>query len=83
METLHIGHKLAEVDLKLRGPGQIFGTTQHGFLDLKVASISDLPMIQRVRREAQRLFKQDPEFKRYSLLKEKLKRFTISQVEPD
>ena len=83
MEKLYIGHKLAEVDLKLRGPGQIFGTAQHGFLDLKVASLSDLGMIQRARRAAQRLFRQDPDLKQYPPLKEKLKELTISQVEPD
>ena len=83
MEKLYIGHKLAEVDLKLRGPGQIFGTTQHGFLELKVASLSDLDIIQKARKATREIFNHDPELKKHPLLKQKLKEFTISQVEPD
>jgi len=36
METLYSGAQLAELDLKLRGPGQIFGTSQHGRQVLKL-----------------------------------------------
>ena len=35
------GFYLAEVDLKLRGPGEIYGSLQHGALDLRIASLSD------------------------------------------
>ena len=41
------GFHLAEVDLKLRGPGEIYGALQHGALDLRIASLSDTRLIHR------------------------------------
>lgn len=49
---IDLGFKLAEVDLKLRGPGEVLGTKQHGHLKLKVADITNLGLIESARREA-------------------------------
>jgi len=49
METYHNGLKLAEIDLELRGPGQIFGTRQHGIGELKFAKITDIALIEKTR----------------------------------
>lgn len=49
LEKTHLGIELAEIDLKLRGPGEIYGTKQHGFPDLRVASFSDISLIQKTR----------------------------------
>ncbi len=49
MEKTFLGMKLAELDLKLRGPGEIYGTKQHGFPDLRVASFTDLNLIKKSR----------------------------------
>jgi ATP-dependent DNA helicase RecG len=44
------GFHLAEVDLELRGPGEIYGTLQHGVLDLRIANISDTRTIETAQR---------------------------------
>jgi ATP-dependent DNA helicase RecG len=52
------GFELAELDLKLRGPGEIFGTAQHGFPELTVASWQDAELIKDSRDLAEKVFKQ-------------------------
>jgi ATP-dependent DNA helicase RecG len=54
------GFILAERDLEQRGPGQFLGTRQSGFSELKVATLSDMHLIEKARRYAQMLFEQDP-----------------------
>lgn len=46
------GFYLAEVDLKMRGPGEIYGALQHGALDLRIASLSDTKLIAKARKDA-------------------------------
>ena len=47
------GFKLAEEDLRLRGPGQFFGDMQHGLPDLKVASVwEDMDILTEARQAA-------------------------------
>ncbi len=45
LERMSDGFKLAELDLELRGPGAIYGTMQHGALDLRVAKLTDTHLI--------------------------------------
>ncbi len=47
------GNKLAEEDLKIRGPGDIYGTKQHGFIDLKIASFSNYQLIEETKKAAE------------------------------
>jgi len=47
LEKLHNGLQLAEIDLKFRGPGQRFGTAQHGKWDLKIASFDNLELVEK------------------------------------
>jgi len=53
LEKTNIGMELAEIDLASRGPGEIYGTKQHGFFNLKVASYTDIELIKKTRKYAQ------------------------------
>jgi ATP-dependent DNA helicase RecG len=58
------GFKIAEIDLKLRGPGDIFGTKQSGFPDLKYTNIlEDSELILEAKQTAFELIKNDPNLK--------------------
>jgi ATP-dependent DNA helicase RecG len=58
------GFELAEEDLKLRGPGEFFGTRQSGLPDIKLARLSDARLLEMARNEAKSLFEEDPELDR-------------------
>jgi ATP-dependent DNA helicase RecG len=56
------GFKISEVDLQLRGPGDMEGTMQSGVLDLRIASITeDKELLETVRKEAQKILENDNE----------------------
>jgi ATP-dependent DNA helicase RecG len=61
METVDNGFELAEHDLRLRGPGEYFGTRQSGLPDLRVAKLTDIEMIRATRDEATATLKDDPD----------------------
>jgi len=69
------GFKLAEMDLKLRGPGEVYGQKQSGLPDLKMASLTDYATLKKARSEAEKLLKIDSDLKNYSLLKNELAKF--------
>lgn len=52
IEKNNDGFYLAEVDLKLRGPGEIYGRAQHGALNLQIATLADSKMIARAQNQA-------------------------------
>ena len=83
MEKTHIGAQLAELDLKLRGPGEIFGARQHGFTNLKIASMTDFDLIEKTRMAAKKILKKNPGLKKFSPLQRKLKKHTIKKIAPD
>jgi ATP-dependent DNA helicase RecG len=56
------GFTLAEQDFRLRGPGDLFGTQQHGLPPLRIADLTrDAAVVEEARQEAQRLVATDPE----------------------
>jgi ATP-dependent DNA helicase RecG len=63
IETTQDGFKLADEDLKLRGPGEFFGTRQSGLPDLRMAKLSDTKLLETARNEALKLFETDPDLK--------------------
>ncbi len=61
MERSNDGFEIAEHDLKLRGPGELLSTRQHGMPDLKIASIiDDFDLLQMARKDAFELVERDP-----------------------
>jgi len=69
------GFKIAEDDLRMRGPGEFFGTRQSGLPDLRAANIiRDADLLEQARTEAFELIQQDPKISQYPLLKESVKR---------
>jgi ATP-dependent DNA helicase RecG len=60
LEHISDGFRLAEEDLKLRGPGDYLGTRQSGLPSLRVAQITDHDILSLARREASRLLDTDP-----------------------
>jgi len=76
------GFLLAEKDLKLRGPGEFFGTRQWGMLNLKIADlIKDAQVLYLARKEAFQLVRKDPELKNYPQLWEEISRRFIQQLD--
>lgn len=69
------GFHLAEVDLKLRGPGEIYGSLQHGALDLNIATFSDTKLIYRARRDVEELLKNPENMVKYSELMAGIKKY--------
>lgn len=63
------GFKLAELDLELRGPGAIYGTYQHGVLDLRMVNLTDTKLIAEARQAANETIKHDPNLLQYPGLK--------------
>lgn len=78
MVSTNDGFEIAEVDLKLRGPGDIMGTQQSGVLNLKIADIvRDNDILKTARYHAMKVLKEDPTLK---LEKNKVIRYTYSQL---
>ncbi|HSX01463.1 MAG TPA: ATP-dependent DNA helicase RecG, partial [Candidatus Saccharimonas sp.] len=59
LEKSQDGFRLAQIDLEIRGPGQIYGRRQHGALDLQLADIGDTKLISAARASALK-FLSDP-----------------------
>lgn len=69
MQSTCDGFIIAEEDLKIRGPGEFFGTRQSGMPDLKIADIiRDAKIVQLARDEAQKIIRQDPGLRTPELL---------------
>jgi ATP-dependent DNA helicase RecG len=73
LKTAKNGFELAELDLSLRGAGELGGTKQWGITDLGMEAIKNIKMVEAARLEATRLIDLDPELVKYPLLKAKVK----------
>ncbi|MFA6257274.1 MAG: ATP-dependent DNA helicase RecG [Candidatus Paceibacterota bacterium] len=72
LKTAKNGFELAELDLSLRGAGELGGTKQWGITDLGMEAIKNIKMVEAARTEAIALIEKDPELKNYPLLKKKV-----------
>lgn len=73
LESSSDGFKLAEYDLELRGPGAIYGTLQHGQLDLRIAKLTDTKLIAAARKRAQEFIDRGESLLEYKELHERVK----------
>jgi ATP-dependent DNA helicase RecG len=72
LKTAKNGFELAELDLTLRGAGELGGIKQWGITDLGMEAIKNIKMVEAARTEAVRLIAEDPELINYPLLKQKV-----------
>lgn len=68
IEKSNDGFYLAEVDLRLRGPGEIYGKAQHGALNLQVATLGDTKLIARAQSAVRRFVQSDDNLLHYTQL---------------
>jgi ATP-dependent DNA helicase RecG len=83
LESTQDGFVLAEEDLKMRGPGEFFGTRQSGLPDLRVARLGDVRVLEQARRAAQGLFQDDPTLSQpeHQLLAQRVREFWGSRTD--
>ena len=73
METTTDGFKLADIDLKMRGPGQFFGEVQHGLPDLKIADVfRDVEVLVAASEAAEKYVKSEKDLEYFSELRKNL-----------
>jgi ATP-dependent DNA helicase RecG len=83
LETVHSGPLLAEIDLKLRGPGEVFGVRQHGMPKLKIASFTDMALVDETQETLHAITKKDPDLSGFPQLQEYAKKSTILPIPKD
>lgn len=73
LENTNDGFKLAEMDLEIRGPGAIYGTLQHGQLDLRVATLTDTKLIMAAKSAAATFLTKREKLVQYKQLSDRVK----------
>ena len=75
LEKSNNGFYLAEVDLKLRGPGEVYGSMQHGELNLKIANLADTELIKDARAQAVKFAANTQNMLKYKELSQSISKF--------
>jgi ATP-dependent DNA helicase RecG len=76
------GMKLAEYDLKERGPGNIFGIEQHGFMEIKFAQLTDVELIEKTQKAVKEFITTDS-IEHYPFIKLSLSKFQVEKIAKD
>jgi ATP-dependent DNA helicase RecG len=69
------GFELAQKDLEIRGPGQLYGAQQWGLPDVAMEGILNIFLVEKTRNAAKEILQKDPMLDSYPLLKEQLRQF--------
>ncbi len=80
METYNTGRELSEIDLRLRGPGDVYGLNQHGFPQFKVATFENLGLIELARNAALEILPSLPDL---PVLRDLIKEDKIALTRPN
>ncbi|MFA5069852.1 MAG: ATP-dependent DNA helicase RecG [Patescibacteria group bacterium] len=72
LEKTSDGFRLAEFDLKMRGPGDFIGARQSGLPDFRMATLADVALISQARTAAKSLMENDPSLAKFPLLLQKI-----------
>ena len=83
LEREYSGPKLAQLDLTLRGPGEIYGIRQHGAFGLKIANLSDLSAVMESKKAVKFFMESDLSLSAFPLLRQRLQKYTIQDIAPD
>ena len=75
LQSAKSGFELAELDLTLRGAGELSGGKQWGISDVGMEAIKNIKMVEAARKEAQSLVEKDQELKKHPLLAEKVSKY--------
>lgn len=73
IEKSNDGFHLAEVDMSLRGPGEIYGRMQHGALNLQIATLADTQLIARAQKAAKRFIDSGESLSKYPTLEARVR----------
>lgn len=75
LEKYNDGFAIAEEDLKLRGPGEFFGSRQSGLPDIGMENLTNIKLITFAKKEAQEILEKDPSLKIHREIQKKLEQF--------
>lgn len=77
------GIQLSEYDMRLRGPGDIYGIKQHGFMSLKIASLADYTLISKAKNAVNYFVKKYGNLDKFEELKKKVDQYRVSLITRD
>jgi ATP-dependent DNA helicase RecG len=83
LEKNHLGSSLAQIDLDTRGPGHLFGTKQSGYIELKLASLTDSSLIALTHKEVTSLLSADPSLVHHPALSQEVRELLDKLKEAD